>query len=339
MVAPMTLGQLRTAYKRWGVQYREHLVPGRPGAFSPLGIMVHHTAGSDGMTGDAADERVLTQGRSDLPAPLCHDGTTDTGVQVIISTGRANHAGRGDGSVADKIRARRAAGGRPGTDDTDGNALFYGFEVMYSGTRPMAAAQRRGLIRALAAICEHHGWNPLVVIVGHKEWTGRKIDPFDDMNSIRHDVAAAMAAGPGNLEDDMALSTEDKEWITSAIPAGVRAYLLGGPDYRDLGDGVDKSVPLRMLNVAARDAWWLRSVGIPAVLGAVAKSGDVDEVALAGALAPLVSQDIVANWTAEQLAEVARVVNDETDRRERDRLNQPTGTGTVVQGRPGGASA
>jgi hypothetical protein len=108
--------------------------------------------------------------------------------------------------------------------------------------------------------------------------------------SITLSAAAENSTAPwGIKEDDMPLTDDDLDKIRAVVDAGVKNYWEKGP-VRQLGDGSD-SVPLRMLNIAGRDAYWARSVGIPAILTALGKTGDVDETALAGALAPLLQRD------------------------------------------------
>lgn len=196
MAKPMTPAQLVAAFKKWGVKVEEHdgwRGHDRPGSFSPVGVMIHHTAGSS----DAADERVLFSGRSDLPGPLSQWGTKDDGTVVMLGSGRANHGGTGSGTTLAKVKAANYSGNiTPGADNTDGNTNFWGNEVMYSGTKPPTAAQVKSMVLTSAAICDFYGWSEKAVI-GHKEWTKRKIDPFGvDMKNLRADIKKALAGGP-----------------------------------------------------------------------------------------------------------------------------------------------
>lgn len=142
---------------------------GRAGAFSPIGVMNHHTASA----GSAL--KTCIEGRSDLAGPLCHLYLDKAGVFHLIAAGRANHAGKGSGSVLARVKASQPPGA-PGPDDTDGNAYFYGIEVENNGIgEPYPPAQIDALIKANAAIDkalgvnEHHD-------IHHKEWTKRKVD-------------------------------------------------------------------------------------------------------------------------------------------------------------------
>lgn len=103
--------------------------PASTGGFAPVGVLNHHT-GSRDVVGDDADDLtyakwLFTQGRDDLPAPLCHLAISCEGTVYLGAAGRANHAGeaKSSGSIA--------AG--------DGNTLYVGIEWMLSGTQPIPA--------------------------------------------------------------------------------------------------------------------------------------------------------------------------------------------------------
>ena len=205
MATPMTAGQFLGLLQQWKVPYKE--VPGWPTRnrtnpaeghnWGPVhGVLLHHT-GDDAP--DTADTKVLTQGRPDLPGPLCHWGMDDDGHAVLIGWGRANHAGRGAANVLDALLADRPVP-RPGPDSVDGNARLYGQETMYSGRKRMTPAAYLSTVTIFAAICTWHGWSAESCI-GHKEWTSRKIDPGSlNMDDFRADVALAIKAGPPRPE-------------------------------------------------------------------------------------------------------------------------------------------
>lgn len=204
MAKPMSPDQLVSQLKKWDVPFREHpgwrthrRDPGHGPWNNVHGILIHHT-GDDAP--DSADERLLWDGRSDLPGPLCNWGMRDDGTLVLISAGRANHAGMGGANVFDAL-VNESYGQYPptaGADTVDGNSNLYGQETMYSGTHRMTDAQYNSTLKAFAAVCEFHGWSAKSVI-GHKEWTRRKPDPAHmDMAQLRSDLAKVLKAGPGN---------------------------------------------------------------------------------------------------------------------------------------------
>lgn len=205
MSEPMTADQLTAQLRRWGVSFTEH--PGwrtnnraGHGAWGPVnGSMVHHTASGDGV----GIVELCYSGRADLPGPLCHGVVHKDGTVTLVGNGRANHAGAGAlnvySAVLDEIRVPA-----PGADTVDGNAHFYGWECVNLGTGkdPWPDVQLEAMVRVQAAVCEFHGWGAQSVI-GHLEWTTRKIDPRGfTMVSMRALVAAHLAAGP-STEDDV----------------------------------------------------------------------------------------------------------------------------------------
>lgn len=162
----------------------------RPGTFAPEGIIVHHTGdkgrGDSGLT-------TLIYGRPDLNGPLCTASPREDGILALISAGRANHAGEGSSEVLARIRKELAPLGDAADhglhDDMVGNGHFYGFEVDNDGAgQPYPHVQLDTTIRACTALCRHHGWSANRVI-GHKEWTRRKVDWSLPMAPLRAAVA------------------------------------------------------------------------------------------------------------------------------------------------------
>lgn len=132
-----------------------------------------------------------------------------------------------------------------------------------------------------------------------------------DLNAYRGTLQQLAASGwfwvPPNLAgDDMALSDADKAWIRSVVPQ---------PPYLE-----------RMTDLHVAAAVAPQTAALAAAIAAI-RPADVDEQAVASALAPLLSRDLVAAVTAlfksadaDELQAVADAVNDERDARERARL-------------------
>jgi hypothetical protein len=205
MARPMTPDQMLAALRKWKVPFKEY--PGwhlrtRPGPFSDIrGVIIHHT-GSDKGQGDDYLAFLFKTGRpaEGIPGPLCQVATDMDGDLHLGAIGRANHAGKGSSAVLTKVTNEAYAGYggelNAGSDDTDGNAHFYGNEVRYDGGQPMTAHQYRTATLFAAAVCDHYGWSALSVI-GHREWSTRKPDPGHcPMHQFRLDVAALLKAGP-----------------------------------------------------------------------------------------------------------------------------------------------
>jgi N-acetylmuramoyl-L-alanine amidase len=161
------------------------------------GVMIHHTV----TQGTASTVRIVENGYSSLPGPLCHGMIAKSGVVHLVGYGRANHAGLGDPDVLNAVISERAL---PGDDEAtvDGNRAFYGFECENLGTGSdlWPDAQLDAIERVSAAICRAHQWGARSVI-GHLEWQPGKVDPKGfTMAGMRDRVAARLGQGkPGPL--------------------------------------------------------------------------------------------------------------------------------------------
>lgn len=191
--------------------------PASTGGFNPVGVAIHHTASSGGGRDYAAG--ILTQGRSDLPGPLCTGFIDRDGTVYLIAAGRTNHAGtaRPFGTVA---------GG-------DGNSLYAGFECANTGTgEKWPKVQRDAMVRAAAAVCRKLG-SSAQTVPGHKEIsvTG-KIDPHGiDMDKFRARVAKRLAGKPSPPPAPEHVKTRGpkvREAINALEEAEVRAKGLPG---------------------------------------------------------------------------------------------------------------
>ncbi|SDD40341.1 peptidoglycan recognition protein family protein [Auraticoccus monumenti] len=243
MARPMTPAQWRAQMQKWKVPHA--FVDGwegngRPAYTGPfndvVGILVHHT----GSWAQSAAYLLFLffSGRSDLPGPLCQAATNAKGITYIGATGRANHAGKGSVAVFDLIRQDAMPLTRevtPGPDSVDGNARFYGNEVMFDGSSPMTDAQYACLVLWCAAVCDFHGWDGRS-IGGHGEWTRSKWDPGEtDMARLRRDVNARLADGPpGTLKPTTPVvtappATGSSQPTTPTAPEGI----LGMTQYQN----------------------------------------------------------------------------------------------------------
>lgn len=200
-VAAMTLWRVPVKYyPGWDTRGRDFVNPSL--AFDVInGVVIHHT-GSDAGQSDDYLKFLFVTGRpaEGIPGPLCHSAADMDGDLWMGALGRANHAGQGSSATLSDVVNEDYAGYsqelRPGADNTDGNAHFYGCEVRYDGGQPMTTKQYAAATLWAAAICHHYGWSALSVI-GHREWTTRKNDPGNcPMTKFRSDVAALLKAGP-----------------------------------------------------------------------------------------------------------------------------------------------
>lgn len=196
MATPMTAAEWISALVKGGVPFfldegwtkhnRNHRGPWGP----VNGVMIHHTAGTNSLS-------LVREGTPDLPGPLAHAHLSKGGRVTLVSHGRTNHAGAGSQAVYDRVVEDLPVRGKPGPDVVDGNACFYGIEIenLGNGRDLYPVAQYDAAVGWATAICRHHGWTADSVI-GHKEWTRRKIDPSFDMDRFREDVASGLVDGP-----------------------------------------------------------------------------------------------------------------------------------------------
>ncbi|MET7382386.1 N-acetylmuramoyl-L-alanine amidase [Streptomyces sp. NPDC005526] len=210
MAAPMTatqvVGQLdkwRIAHagiSGWATHNRNH-----KGPWGPVNGFVWHHTGVDVTDARAYAAGHLFSGDARLPGPLCHFSVGADGTVYLVGWGRTNHAGGGDPVVLRHVVEEDYTGqlhpAKGDRDGVDGNAHFYGVEIQYSGSHPMAEAQYRTALRLSAAVLDFHGWSEKSVIA-HGEWSKDKWDPGQArdtimaMPQVRADVKATLAAGP-----------------------------------------------------------------------------------------------------------------------------------------------
>ena len=235
MAPPMTKAQWVAAMTKWKVPVKYYAgwdTRGRPGDFSSInGIIIHHT-GSDSQTDDYL-KFLFVDGRpaEGIPAPLCHVSTDMDGDLWVGAASRANHAGRGSSAILNEVvtesyNGYQAPELRPGPDDTDGNAHFYGNEVRFDGGQPMTNKQWDSAVLWAAAVCDHYGWSARSVI-GHREWTSRKPDPGSTkMYEFRAAVNARLLVGPPKTTTGgtMALDAAEITQIRAAVQAELEEY-------------------------------------------------------------------------------------------------------------------
>lgn len=237
MSKPITGTQLKAAFKKWDVD-AEYIsgfeTRGRPSSLGwgdVKGIVIHHTA--DETQSESYVNWLFKTGRSDLPAPLCHFATNKKGKTYVGALGRANHAGKGSAAVLALVKSEKYNGYSSelrGGNSVDGNAVFYGNEVMYRGVDGyrMTDAQYEGVIKFCAALCDFHGWSALSII-GHREWASTKIDPgYIDMAKLRKDVQ--------KLLDSKKTSSVKPVILDTSTTPKIQAYYVD----RDVLNGYDK---------------------------------------------------------------------------------------------------
>lgn len=229
MSTPMTADQQLAQFKKWNITtketdgWRTHNRAGHGAWGNVHGLVVHHTGS------DSTDQvALLRDGYSELPGPLVQWGLAQDGIVYMIGNGRCNHAGAGDPDVLAAVIAENYDA-YPPTDKVatvDGNAVFYGVEIWYSGSHGMTKAQYSTLLKLGAAVIDFHGWTQKSVIA-HGEWQPGKWDPgyadgkMMDMNAVRNDIRD-VKAGKGSS------GPEAPQPRTLAVNSGDTVVFPGG---------------------------------------------------------------------------------------------------------------
>jgi len=186
-------------------------VTGRP--LTPSGIVVHHTA-SSAKASDSAIIQMCINGVNKVPGPLYNflisrDGTIWA---LTAENIKANHAGRGNRSVLDRIMSGKPVEGRatkPGKITANGR--LFGVSIINDGLgQDIPPEQYEACVDVCARLCDKYQLNPLAAVCGHLEWTSRKVDPTFDMGDFRAAVASQTEEIPAlkNLKVEKILPPE-----------------------------------------------------------------------------------------------------------------------------------
>jgi len=161
----------------------------------PFGIVVHHTASNRNADPDNV-VALCIRGVNKVPGPLYNylikrDGTI---VKLTAENVKANHAGRGLQTVLTRTQKNLPVLGdasKPGK--ISANSRFIGVSIINDGLgEDVPEAQMDALVDLCAFLCDGHQWNPLNCVIGHKEWTSRKVDPLFSMIELRVMISRRM---------------------------------------------------------------------------------------------------------------------------------------------------
>lgn len=201
------------------------------GKYEPIGLIDHHTA-------------------PPVPFPLedlknkCNISIQHPdGAVCLLNVGWANDSGFGDRSVLEAVQAdaplprptdtyKRDKAGKlldpvvPGGANPGilGNPFFVDIEVQHRGDgSPLLEVMHRALIVTNAAICEFMRWNPQTRLIGHREWTSRKVDPnwngnTNPMPGLRSATIAEL--GPLSRLSQIASTTEQEDDMWQYLTVG-----------------------------------------------------------------------------------------------------------------------
>ena len=203
--------------------------------YDPVGLLNHHTAGSS-ILFNYPDPPYWTNSRLE---DSCNITIRPDGVVVVLNAGYAYDSGRGDPKVLERLKRDEpptAPVDFTSADRINGNPHFIDIEVQHKGDGgSIHPPQYRALIATNAVILNHYGWNPWTRLLGHRDWTLRKIDPrwngfSNPMHTIRTDTSAY-------LEDIM----PTPEAIAQAVwehnvQSGITAALALDRNYRNISE-------------------------------------------------------------------------------------------------------
>ncbi len=205
----------------WGLPYVEvegWQTRGAELADDPGVVIGHHTATPAAAKGDLPTLRILRDGRSDLPGPLCQLALSRSGVVHIIASGKANHAGRG------AWRGITASNRTVGIEaEHPGRGAWP--QVQLDAFDKLAACLLWGLGLSYTQYCQH------------KEWAlpaGRKVDCNFDPSAQRGRIARLLTVGPVSrlrMPHDPPVSPMMKEDdVSFTFHSEGKAYLRDGGD-------------------------------------------------------------------------------------------------------------
>lgn len=190
-------------------------------AFTPRGVVTHHTAGPK--SGNVPSLNVCVHGRSGIPGPLCNVLVGRDNTCFVVAAGRANHAGRGSWGAL------------------SGNSSVYGveFENTGYGDGPNAEPWRDDQVELMARIAaalaaDQFGADACCF---HKEWTSRKVDPHtlggdDHRRRVARLLAGITSQPPAATPADMT----GVEMFLAIEGVGLFAVIDGIPmGFADLG--------------------------------------------------------------------------------------------------------
>lgn len=186
MVARMKNDGLIRHLRKWGLKtsgQKNWKSRGRPYNLYPRGILVHHDASSTS-SGNWGALNIVRDGRAGLPGPLSQFVLGRDGQVMVVAAGYANHAGYG--------------GPKAGVPKDQGNTYLIGIEAANNGIgEKWSNKQLNAYYRLCAALMDWLGIKDVNKVIGHKEWTSRKIDPAGiNMDHFRKQVQKALNDGP-----------------------------------------------------------------------------------------------------------------------------------------------
>lgn len=196
---PAPTGSLAADLRAAGFEIDDSNVPyGRSSTWDrPKFILMHHTASAASASPASVAAYVRTGGDS---PPLSQFVVDNDGKVWLCSKARSGQAEPGRASHAGK-------GTWPGVPRDRMNEVSVGIEFQHPGDKPILGIQYDRGVKFMAFLCKRYGIftrdkNGKITVpnvIGHKEWSSSgKVDPCNDMDVVRADVAKALEALEGS---------------------------------------------------------------------------------------------------------------------------------------------
>ena len=171
--------------------------------FTPRGMMSHYTASAR-----TSDDMLFVSGNGVVPAPLAHWTIEPNGLIKGGATEYTNNSGYGDDWLLSELSDHDVdilGEINPGADTKISlNRYVWACETKAANVK--TPAQYKAECALWAAVTIAQGWDAdadrdgnFVPLIGHKEFTDRKIDPIENMATMRADVAKIIADWRGGV--------------------------------------------------------------------------------------------------------------------------------------------
>jgi hypothetical protein len=194
-----------------GLTVVEHGHPGNGKAFTPRGVLIHHTGGP--AEGDAPSLGWMLSDAG-FPGPKAHALVARSGTVHWLTDGGANHAGVGKGLV-DIPRDQ-------------GNRYLWGIEVESTGKARDWPIPQWNAAHTVARVLAN---GDPTVVWRHRDYTARKVDTLYDLASHRAAVAlppplpspvppTQPAQTPTERDDEMAFTCtapDNTTWLVAGV--------------------------------------------------------------------------------------------------------------------------
>lgn len=215
--------------------------------FTPRGMMSHYTASAN-----TSDRLLFIDGNGRVRGPLAHWTIEPDGLIKGGATGYTNNAGYGDNWLLSELSdfdVDKLGEIDPGPDDNFSlNRYVWACETKAAGVKTPAQYAAECALWAAVTIAE--GWDAdadkdgnFVPLIGHKEFSDRKVDPIENMATMRADVARVVGEWRGGiiLPTVPPLVIKQPALTAPAFPLG-RCRLHGKQMYFGPKSGPDHSV-------------------------------------------------------------------------------------------------